>query len=124
MEAKESIYISGLKLDPEIFLKRPVNEQIYIDMFKKKILTKDFGENTTRLIDILDYKAKKNVKIYILVHYEWAQGLVTSSKHLEDTIKKLNNENIHFTRFPNNGRVKFWTTHEKFIIVDKIYRWY
>jgi phospholipase D1/2 len=120
MEAKESIYISGFKTDPEIFLKRPVNVQIYIDMFKKKILTKDFGENMTRLIDILDYKAKKNVKIYILVHYEWAHGLVTSSKHLEDTIKKLNNKNIHFIRFPNNADVKFWTTHEKFIIVDKI----
>ena len=120
MEAKESIYISAFILDPEIFLKRPVNEQIYIDMFKRKILTKDFGENMTRLIDILDYKAKNNVKIYILDYYEWGHGVVTSSKHLENVIKKLNNPNIRLIRFPNNEKTKIWTTHEKYIIVDKI----
>ena len=120
MEAKESIYISAFILDPEIFLKRPVNEQIYIDMFKRKILTKDFGENMTRLIDILDYKAKNNVKIYILDYYEWGHGVVTSSKHLENVIKKLNNPNIRLIRFPNNAKTKIWTTHEKYIIVDKI----
>ena len=119
MEAKESIYIAGLIINPEVFLKRPVDEKIYIDMFKKNILTKDFGENITRLIDVLNYKAKNNVKIYILNYYEWAKGAISDSKHLENTIKKLN-KNIKFIRFPSGSDVKYWTNHEKMVIIDNL----
>ena len=119
MEAKETIYFSAFRTDPEFFLRRPVDENIYKDMFKKGILTKDFGENITRFMDILNYKAKQNVKIYILVYYEWAKGHITDSKHFEQTINSLN-KNINFIRFPKNSEEKYWTNHEKFVVIDKI----
>ena len=82
-------------------------------------MTKDFGENITRLIDVLNYKAKNNVKIYILNYYEWAKGSISDSKHFEKTIKKLN-KNIKFIRFPSNADVKYWTNHEKMVIIDNL----
>ena len=64
MSAKESIYISGFWLNPEFFLRRPVDEKIYIEMDNNNLLTKDFGKNISRLMDILDYKAKQLKSIY------------------------------------------------------------
>ena len=39
-------------------------------MAKNKVISRDLGKNMTRLIDILDYKARQGVKIYILIYYE------------------------------------------------------
>ena len=49
MEAKESIYIAGFLINPEVFLKRPVNEKIYIDMFKKKNIDKRFWRKYNKI---------------------------------------------------------------------------
>ena len=119
MEAKESIYITDWWMSPELFLIRPVNEQIYIDMAKKGIITKDFGAKKTRLMDILDYKERQGVKIYILVFFEWPLSLNINSKHTENTIKKIN-ENINIIRYPLNQESILWTNHEKLVIIDKI----
>ena len=101
-------------------MRRPVDENIYIEMDKNNILTKDLGKNISRLIDILDYKAKQDVKIYILIFYEWSIGLGVNSKHTEDIFKQLNNK-INFLRFPSHGQNGlFWSNHEKLIIIDKI----
>ena len=59
MNAKESIYITDWWLSPELFLIRPVDEKVYIDMAEKKLITKEFGKQVTRLMDILDYKEKE-----------------------------------------------------------------
>ena len=90
MNAKESIYITDWWLSPELFLIRPVDEKVYLEMAEKKILTKDFGKRVTRLMDILDYKEKEGVKIYIIVFFEWPLTLTINSKHTLETIKKIN----------------------------------
>ena len=119
MNAKESIFITDFWLSPELFLKRPVDENIYIDMAKKKVLKKDFGKNISRIMDILDYKAKQGLKIYILIFYEWGPSLTINSKHTENIFKQLNT-NINILRFPKNQKVLLWTNHEKIVVIDKI----
>ena len=120
MSAKESIYISGFWLSPELFLRRPVDEKIYIEMDNNNLLTKDFGKNISRLMDILDYKANQDVKVYVLIFYEWPNSAPTNSKHTEDIFQKLNNK-IYLIRFPSHSQKGlFWSNHEKLVIVDKI----
>ena len=67
LNAKKTIYITDFHINPELFLVRPVDEKIYLEMAKNKILTKDFGKNMSRLMDILDYKAREGVKIFIIL---------------------------------------------------------
>ena len=50
MDAKKSIYIIGFIINLEVFLSRPVDEKIYIDMKKNNIITKKFEGNITRLM--------------------------------------------------------------------------
>ena len=119
LEAKESIYITGLWISPELFLIRPINENKYLDLKKGKIKVKDLGKNISRLMDILDYKAKEGVKIYILLFYEWSLSLKTSSKHTENTFKNLN-KNINIIRFPDNNNNILWANHEKLVIIDNM----
>ena len=118
-EAKETIYITDFWLSPELFLIRPVDEKIYLSLDKEKLLTKDFGKNMSRLMDIIDYKAKEGVKIYILIFYEWSLSMNIDSKHTEDTLKKLN-KNINVIRFPNDNENILWSNHEKLVIIDNI----
>ena len=119
MNAKESIYISDWWLSPELFLVRPVNEKVYLDMAEKKILTKDFGEQVTRLMDILDYKEKEGVKIYIIVFFEWPLTLSINSKHTLKTIKSIN-KNINIIRYPVEQDTLLWSNHEKIVIIDRL----
>ena len=119
MNAKESIYITDWWLSPELFLIRPVDEKVYIDMAEQKMLTKDFGKQITRLMDILDYKEKEGVKIYILVFFEWPLSLTISSKHTLETIKKIN-KNINIIRYPVEQHTLLWSNHEKIVIIDRI----
>ena len=48
-------------MSPEVWLKRPVLESDYKSHFKKKKKV----EQLSRLMDVLQYKANKGVKIYI-----------------------------------------------------------
>ena len=119
LEAKESIYITGFWLSPELFLTRPIDENKYLDLEEGKISVKDLGKNMSRLMDILDYKAKEGVKIYILIFYEWSLSLNINSKHTENTIKKLD-KNINIIRFPNSNNNVLWSNHEKLVIIDNM----
>ena len=119
MNAKESIYITDWWLSPELFLIRPVDEKVYIDMAEKKILTKEFGKQVTRLMDILDYKEKEGVKIYIIVFFEWPLTLSINSKHTLETIKKINKK-INIIRYPVDQDTILWSNHEKIVIIDRI----
>ena len=119
MNAKETIFIAGFWLSPELFLRRPVDENIYIEMAKNGELTKDLGNKISRLMDVLDYKAKQGVKIYILIYYEWGATISVNSKFVENLFKKLNND-IIVVRFPIKQKVLLWVNHEKLVIIDKI----
>ena len=90
MEANSSIYITDWWLSPEIFLRRPVDITPYLEMVKNKIITYDQLQNMTRLMDVLNYKAKQGVKIYILVYKEFSVALTLNSEHTENILSKLN----------------------------------
>ena len=118
MEAKNSIYITDWWLSPEIFLIRPVNETTYIEMQKAGEVTRQLN-NISRLIEILNYKAKEGIKIYILIYYECSLALTLNSKHTEQILSKLN-KNIKVTRHPSDAFTLLWSHHEKLVIIDQM----
>ena len=119
MEANNSIYISDWWLSPEVFLRRPVNITPYLEMVENKILTNDQVENMTRLMDVLNYKAKQGVQIYILIYKEFSFVLGINSAHTEDIFNQLN-KNIKITRYPSFRKTLLWSNHEKLVIIDQV----
>ena len=121
MKANNSIYISDWWLSPEVFLRRPVNVKPYLEMVNNKIITYDQIENMTRLMDVLNYKAKQGVKIYILIYKEFSVALSINSAHTENIFTKLN-ENIKVTRYPSftETLTLLWSDHEKLVIIDNV----
>ena len=111
MEAKKSIFITDWWMSPEVWLKRPVTETDYTSFFKKN--------STTRLMDVLEHKAKDGVKIYILLYYECSIAIKLNSKHTQDTLEKLH-KNIVVTRHPTDKLDLLWSHHEKLVIIDQI----
>ena len=118
MEANNTIYIADWWLSPEVFLRRPVNVTPYLDMIKNNIITNDKIENMTRLMDILNYKAKQGVQIYILVYKEFKITLNLDSAHTENIFKQLD-KNIKITRYPSFEAI-LWSNHEKLVIIDEV----
>ena len=118
LNAKKTIYIADFHINPELFLVRPVDEKIYLEMAKNNILTKDLGKNMSRLMDLLDYKAKEGVKIYILLYYDYFI-LKLNSKYTQNIFSKLN-KNINLIRFPKDSKNILWSNHEKLVIIDDI----
>ena len=119
MAANNSIYITDWWLSPEVFLRRPVDITPYLEMVKNKIITYDQLENMTRLMDVLNYKAKQGVKIYILIYKEFSIALTLNSEHTENILTKLN-ENIKVTRYPSFKEAIWWSDHEKLVIIDNV----
>jgi phospholipase D1/2 len=119
MGAKYTIYITDWWMSPEVFLRRPVNESQYIQMANNKLSNRRFTNNLTRLMDVLDYKARQGVKVYILVYYECSLALTLNSKHTEDALKAIN-PNIKVTRHPSEASTLLWSHHEKLVIIDQI----
>ena len=113
MEAKKTIFITDWWMSPEVWLKRPILESDYKGFFKKKK-----KESLSRLMDVLEYKAKKGVKIYILLYYECSLALTLDSKYTEDTLEKLH-KNIEVTRHPSDALDLLWSHHEKLVIIDQ-----
>ena len=111
MEAKKSIFITDWWMSPEVWLKRPVIETDYTSFFKKN--------NMTRLMDVLEHKAKEGVKIYILLYYECSIAIKLNSKYTQDTLEKLH-KNIMVTRHPTDKLDLLWSHHEKLVIIDQI----
>ena len=112
MEAKKSIFITDWWMSPEVWLKRPVVETDYTTFFHKK-------SNMTRLMDVLEHKAKGGVKIYILLYYECSIAIKLNSKHTQDTLEKLH-KNIVVTRHPTDKLDLLWSHHEKLVIIDQV----
>ena len=119
MEANNSIYISGWWLSPEVFLRRPVNIAPYLEVIKDKKEINVQVQNMTRLMDILRYKAKQGVKIYILIYKEFSIALTLNSAHTEDILNKLH-KNIKVTRYPSFWKTWLWSNHEKLVIIDQV----
>jgi len=119
MGARYSIYITDWWMSPEVFLRRPVNEKPYIQMAENNLVSRGTSHNMTRLMDILDYKAKEGVKVYILVYYECSLALTLNSKHTEEVFKKINPK-IQVTRHPSNASTLLWSHHEKLVIIDQM----
>ena len=120
MDAKKCIYITDWWMSPEVFLRRPVDEKIYIEMAKKNILAKDLSKNKiSRLMDILNYKANQGVKIYIMIYYEVSLAVTLNSEHTKNTLEKLNS-NIKVTRHPSGAGTLLWSHHEKLVVIDNI----
>ena len=113
MGAKKSIFITDWWMSPEIWLKRPIIESDYKPSFKKKN-----EEHLSRLMDVLEYKAKKGVKIYILLYYECSLVLTLDSKYTQDTLEKLH-KNIEVERHPSDKLDLLWSHHEKLVIIDQ-----
>ena len=111
MDAKKSIFITDWWMSPEFWLKRPVIETDYTSFFKKN--------NMTRLMDVLEHKAKEGVKIYILLYYECSIAIKLNSKHTMDTLEKLH-KNIVVTRHPTDKLDLLWSHHEKLVIIDQV----
>jgi len=111
MDAKKSIFITDWWMSSEVWLKRPVSESDYTSFFKKN--------NMSRLMDVLEYKAKEGVKIYILLYYECSIAIKLNSKYTQDTLEKLH-KNIMVTRHPTDKLDLLWSHHEKLVIIDQI----
>ena len=112
MEAKKTIFITDWWMSPEVWLKRPVLESDYIKSTKIK------ENKLSRLMDILQFKAQKGVKIYILIYYECSLALTLNSKHTQDTLEKLH-KNIKVTRHPSDKFDLLWSHHEKLVVIDQ-----
>ena len=112
MDAHNSIFITDWWLSPEIWLKRPILESDYIKSNKIK------EDKLSRLMDILEHKAKQGVKVYILIYYECSLALTLNSKHTQDTLVNLH-KNIKVTRHPSDKLDLLWSHHEKLVIIDQ-----
>ena len=119
LNAKTSIYITDWWMSPEVFLRRPINENEYIQLSKEKKATKNFGPYISRLMDILALKANQGVKVYVLVYYECSLALTLNSKHTEDALKSASNL-IKVTRHPTGASTLLWSHHEKLVIIDQM----
>ena len=113
MGAKKSIFITDWWMSPEVFLKRPILESDYKSFFKKKS-----NRPLSRLMDVLEAKAKKGVKVYILLYYECSLALTLNSKYTEETLEKLH-KNISVARHPTDKLDLLWSHHEKLVIIDQ-----
>lgn len=102
--AKKSIYFCGLCFAPELFLIRPVSEEINFQ---------------TRLMDILEAKAKENVIIKILVYREVPYTLPLDSEHTKTLLNSLH-PNIMVRRYPRQSfPYHIYANHEKTIVIDQ-----
>ena len=100
--AREEIFIADWWLSPELYLKRPVGEQLNED---------------SRLDRILLKAAEEGVRINIIIYKEVTLALSNDSLY---TTKKLENlhKNIKVLRHPKD-MIFLWSHHEKILIVDQ-----
>lgn len=121
LKAKETVFITDWWMSPEMFLIRPVNVTKYQNLKKGKPLEAPEikkEEEFTRLCDILNYIAKKGVKIYILLYCEFPLALTLDSKHTKTFLTGLD-PNIMVTRHPKKAFDLLWSHHEKLVIIDQ-----
>ncbi|XP_055350505.1 phospholipase D2-like isoform X2 [Paramacrobiotus metropolitanus] len=98
--AEKEIFIGGWWVSPEVFLKRPWEEN-----------------EEWRLDRILKRKADQGVKIYILVYKESRIALGINSWYSKKKLMKLS-PNIIVKRHPDKN-VVLWSHHEKTVTIDQ-----
>lgn len=101
-EAKSEIFICGWWLCPELYMRRP------------------FQDNpSSRLDALLEMKAKQGVQIYILLYKEVALALKINSVYSKRKLLTIH-ENVRVLRYPDHfsSGVYLWSHHEKIVIVD------
>ncbi len=118
LNAKETVFITDWWLSPEVYLIRPVNEGIYLEIEEKKATTDEIRQ-LTRLMDVLNKVAEVGVKVYIQLYCECSLALTLNSKHSKDAIIKLNNK-IQIIRHPKDALDLLWSHHEKLVIIDQM----
>ncbi|POR39491.1 Phospholipase D1 [Tolypocladium paradoxum] len=84
-QARESIFILGWWLSPEVFLRRPPSKN-----------------EKYRLDNMLKAAAERGVKVYVIVYKEVKQALNLNSRHTKDTLEKLH-PNISVFRHPDHA---------------------
>ena len=117
LNAKETVYITDWWLSPEVYLVRPVNENIYLEIAQNKSSEEDI-KNITRLMDVLNKVAEIGVKVYIQIYCECSLALTLNSKHSKQAIIQLNNK-IKINRHPKDALDLLWSHHEKLVIIDQ-----
>ncbi|GJN91854.1 hypothetical protein Rhopal_004878-T1 [Rhodotorula paludigena] len=103
--AKETIWIAGWWVTPEMWLRRPPAEH-----------------PEYRLDRLLLRKAEEGVKIYVMVYKEVTQTMSMSSAHTKHHLEDLH-ENISVMRHPDHlgGEiVLMWSHHSKIVVVDSL----
>ncbi|KAG0289653.1 Phospholipase D1, partial [Dissophora globulifera] len=103
LAAKTEIYICDWWLSPELYLRRPPEEN------------EEF-----RLDRLLKRKAMEGVMIYVVVYKEIALALTLDSAHTKIWLQDLH-PNIQVQRHPDHLNMKatqFWAHHEKICVID------
>ncbi|KAJ6434536.1 hypothetical protein OIU84_018117 [Salix udensis] len=100
--AKSEIFITGWWLCPELYLRRP------------------FQDNASSRLDfLLEAKAKEGVQIYILLYKEVSIALKINSMYSKKRLLNIH-ENLKVLRHPDHFStgVYSWSHHEKLVIID------
>lgn len=113
LNAKESVFITDWWLSPEMFLRRPIKVDDYVDGHSKHN-----KQELSRFMDVVNYIAHRGVKVYILVYHEVSIALSLDSKHTKTTLNNLH-ANIRVTRHPKGATDLLWSHHEKLVIIDQ-----
>ncbi|KAG0234011.1 hypothetical protein BGW42_006992 [Actinomortierella wolfii] len=103
LAAKTEIYICDWWLSPELYLRRPPeqNQEFRLDRLLKK-------------------KAMEGVMIYIVVYKEISLALTLDSAHTKTWLQSLH-PNIQVQRHPDHlgvNSTQFWAHHEKICVID------
>ena len=122
LKAKETVFITDWWMSPEIWLKRPVNANIYTALqFGQPLEVEEKDQDKlSRLCDILNFIAGKGVRVYILVFCEFSLALTLNSKHTKTMLVNLH-ENIEVVRHPKKSFDLLWSHHEKLVVIDQRY---
>ncbi|CAN8260345.1 unnamed protein product [Cochlearia groenlandica] len=100
--ATSEIFMTGWWLCPELYLKRP------------------FQDNASMRLDaLLESKAKQGVKIYILMYKEVQIALKINSMYSKKRLQSIH-KNVKVLRYPDHlsSGIYLWSHHDKIVIVD------
>ena len=115
MQCQTSVFITDWWLSPEVYLKRPVNYNVYTSLEANGVIHE---APYTRLMDVLNHLAKKGVNVYILVYCEMSLALTLNSKHSKRVLVGLDS-NIQVIRHPKDTFDLLWSHHEKLVVIDQ-----
>lgn len=100
--AKEEIFIADWWLSPELYLKRPVSENL---------------NQESRIDRVLLKAAEEGVRVNIIIYKEVTLALTNNSYYTKHKLEKMH-RNIKVLRHPKD-MIFLWSHHEKLFIVDQ-----